>query len=223
MSIIKSDPLPMRVDTYLLRHKQKEGDFVPLEEVAKVLRGYTPGWHDYTESGIPILKVRNLTNRFINLTFQHRGFVPETIYENHPDTHIQLYDILVTASAHKSEYIAKKVDIVDILPSNKCMAVAELLIIRPDPQKIDPFYLLSVLRVKEINDQFRSCIKGTTAHIYPDDIAKKVFVPRLSPEREKEIGGSLKEALKSFRKFESKYSEHTKILFTSLEGVKGKK
>lgn len=209
----------LKVDTYLLRHKQKEGNFIPLGKVAKILRGYTPGWHDYTESGIPILKVRNLTNRFIDFTFGHRGFVPEKIYEKHPDAHIQLYDILLTSSAHKLEYIAKKVDIVDMLPSDRCMAVAELLIIRPNPKKINPFYLLTVLRIKEINDQVRSCIKGTTAHIYPNDIAQKVLIPRLAPEEEEQIGQSLKKSLEIFRQFEVEYSKYTRVSKKFSEGV----
>jgi type I restriction enzyme M protein len=207
----------LKVDTYLLRHEKKKGTFVALKEVARVLRGYTPGWHDYTRSGVSILKVRNLTNRFINFEFEHRGFVPEEIYEKHQGAKVKLYDILLTASAHKSEYIAKKIDILDILRFNKCMAVAELLIIRPDPQKINPFYLLSVLRIKEINDQFRGCIKGTTAHIYPDDIGKKVFVPRLSKNEEEEIGNALKKALEDFRNFEYQYNKHINILNRSFK------
>lgn len=201
----------LRVGTYLPRHKGK-GEYVPLGEVAEVLRGYTPSWHDYTETGIPILKVRNLTNRFINFTFDRRGHIPKDIYQKHPEAHIKLYDILLTASAHKPEYIAKKIDIVDILPSKECMAVGELLIIRPDLKKINPFYLVSILRRKEINDQFRSCIKGTTAHIYPDDVSENVLIPRLSPGEEDQIGTSLKKSLEVFRKFETVYSKYKKLL-----------
>jgi len=189
--------------------------WVPLKEVADVYRGYTPGWHDYTDSGIPILKVRNLTNKVLEFNFERRGYVPEEIYRKHPEAHVKLHDILLTASAHKPEYIAKKVDIVDILPSEKCMAVAELLIIRAK-KIIDPFYLLAALREKDVNDQFRRCIRGTTAHIYPDDIKEKVFVPRLSPKEEKEIAESLKEALKAYRKFENKLLKHLEIVREKL-------
>jgi type I restriction enzyme M protein len=209
----------LRVETFLPQRKVK-GEFVPLGEVAQVLRGYTPSWHEYTESGIPVLKVRNLTNRFINFSFEGRGHVPREIYEKHPEAHVRLYDILLTASAHKPEYIAKKIDIIDILPVKECMAVAELLIIRPDPKKINPFYLLSVLRMKEINDQFRSCIKGTTAHIYPEDVAQNVLVSRLSRETEEKIGLSLKKSLEAFRKFEieyAKYEEDLKKIFKEDE------
>ena len=204
----------LKVESYLLGmnvKETKEIKYVPLKEVADVYRGYTPGWHDYTDSGIPILKVRNLTNKVIEFNFEKRGYVPESIYEKHPEAHIKLYDILLVASAHKPEYIAKKIDIVDTLPFDKCMAVAELLIIRPK-KNIDPFYLLAVLRMKEINEQFRGCIRGTTAHIYPDDVKERVLIPRLPPEDEKEIADSLREALKIYRKFESKFNEHLRIL-----------
>ncbi|MGF7396310.1 N-6 DNA methylase [Thermoanaerobacterium thermosaccharolyticum] len=206
----------LKVDNYLLRKSQNGKNFVKLNEIAQILRGFTPGWHDYTESGIPILKVRNLTNRFIDFNFEKRGYVSEEIYNGHPDAHVKQYDILLTASAHKPEYIAKKIDILDILPFEKCMAVAELMIIRPDSDKIDPFYLLAVLRIKEINDQFRSCIRGTTAHIYPEDIGEKVYIPRLSPNDEKEIAESLKKALKKYREFEKELSQHIAIMQKSL-------
>jgi len=201
----------LRVDTYLSKQK-RGGKYVPLKEVAEVLRGYTPGWHEYTETGIPILKVRNLTNRFISFTFERRGYVPKEIFEKHPKARVKIHDILLTSSAHKPEYIAKKVDIIDILPFKECMAVAELLIIRPNPEKIDPFYLLSVLRRKDINDQFRSCIKGTTAHIYPEDIAEDVLIPRLDPEKEKKIGDSLRKSLEIFRQFETEHLRYEKIV-----------
>jgi type I restriction enzyme M protein len=201
----------LRVDTYLSKQK-RGGKYVPLKEVAEVLRGYTPGWHEYTESGIPILKVRNLTNRFINFTFERRGYVPKEIFEKHPEAHVKLYDILLTSSAHKPEYIAKKVDIIDILPFKECMAVAELLIIRPNPERINPFYLLSVLRRKDINDQFRSCVRGTTAHIYPEDVAENVLIPRLDPEKEEKIGESLRKSLQIFRQFEIEHLRYEKIV-----------
>jgi len=192
--------------------KEKRGvRYVKLGEVADVLRGYTPGWHDYTDSGVPILKVRNLNNKFIDFNFERRGYVPEEIYKKHQEAHVKQFDILLTASAHKPEYIAKKVDIVDVLPSEKCMCVAELLILRPKAC-IDPFYLLAVLRKKDVNEQFRGCIRGTTAHIYPDDVKEKVYVPRLSPEKEKEIGSSLKKALQAYREFEIKFSQHKKMI-----------
>jgi type I restriction enzyme M protein len=201
----------LRVEAYLPIRKGR-GKYVPLGEVATVLRGYTPGWHEYTQEGIPVLKVRNLTNRFINFVFDRRGYVPQEIYEKHPEAHVKLYDILLTASAHKPEYIAKKIDIVDVLPFEKCMAVAELLIIRPDIQKIDPFYMLSVLRKKRVNEQFKSCIRGTTAHIYPEDVSKNVLIPRLDPEKEKQIGENLRKSLEIFRLFEQEYAKYLKIL-----------
>lgn len=204
----------LKVESYLPHINLKGGNivkWVPLKEVADVYRGYTPGWHDYTDLGIPILKVRNLTNKVLEFNFERRGYVPEKIYGKHPEAHVKLHDILLTASAHKPEYIAKKVDIVDILPFEKCMAVAELIIIRVK-ENIDPFYLLAVLREKNINDQFRGCIRGTTAHIYPDDVKEKILVPRLSLEEEKRIAGSLKEALKTYREFENKFFKHMKIV-----------
>lgn len=201
----------LRVETYIHRIRERE-NVVPLKKVADVLRGYTPGWHTYTKKGIPILKVRNLKNRFIDYTFEKRGHVSEKTFLAHPESHIKRFDILLTASAHSPEYIAKKIDIIDTLPSDRCMAVAELLIIRPNLQKVNPFYLLSVLRLPEVNEQFRACIRGTTAHIYPEDVKEQICVPIVSPEEQKKIGKSLEKALIDFRQFEKKYKKHAQLL-----------
>lgn len=199
---------------------QEARNFVPLSEVAKVLRGFTPAWEDYEKQGIPILKVKNLHNRNIDFSFERRGYVSEETYENHPEAHVQVGDIVLTASAHSPEYIAKKIDIIDSLPLKECMAVAELIIIRADRGKIDPFYLVSVLRRKEINEQFRTCIRGTTAHIYPRDVAEKILIPRLPLDSQRKIGNLLREALVDFRRLEGRYhnfeNELDRLLFGPL-------
>lgn len=186
-------------------HLQEMRNFLPLIEVAKVFRGFTPAWDEYKKAGIPIIKVKNLHNQNVDFCFERRGYVSEEIYEGHPEAHLQLNDIVLTASAHSPEYIAKKIDIIDSLPFEKCMAVSELIIIRAYPSKIDPFYLASVLRKSEINEQFRTCVRGTTAHIYPRDVERRVFIPNLPLDRQQKIGGSLRGALADFRRFESCY------------------
>lgn len=210
----------LKVDAYHLKYKPKKGKLDPLEKIADVLRGYTPGWHVYTEEGIPILKVVNLKNQALDYSFERRGYVTEELYLKHPDAHVQINDLLLTASAHKLEYIAKKIDVIDVMPFEKCMACGELLIIRPKvgiEDEIDPFYLLSILRTKEINDQFRARITGTTAHIYPDDISKTVLVPRLSPTKEKMIGDEHRAVLAEFRKFEAQYQDYLKTFKASIK------
>jgi len=206
----------LRVESYCYNIREKE-NVVPLKEVAEVLRGYTPGWHAYTKKGIPILKVRNLKNRFIDYSFEKRGHVSENMSRAHPVAHVKKFDILLTASAHSPEYIAKKIDIVDVMPSDRCMVVSELLIIRPNLQKINPFYLLSVLRLPEINEQFRACIKGTTAHIYPGDVRDQIYVPVITREEQEKIGKSLEKALIDFRQFEKEYKKHAQLLKDVLE------
>jgi len=204
----------LRVEAYD-HHLEEMGKLVPLKEVATVIRGYTPAWNDYTKEGIPILKVKNLHNQNIDFCFERRGHVSTEIYEAHPGARVQLGDILLTASAHSPEYIAKKIDIVDSLPFEKCMAVSELIIIRANPHKIDPYFLVSLLRKAQINEQFRACIRGTTAHIYPCDVERKVLVPVVPLFKQRRIGSLLREALSDFRRFESRYHNFD----TELDGI----
>jgi hypothetical protein len=74
--------------------------------------------------------------------------------------------------------------------------------------------------MKSVNEQFKSCIKGTTAHIYPDDVAKKVLIPRLDPGKEKQIGEALRKSLEIFRLFEREYANYLKILDDEFEEEK---
>ena len=72
--------------------------------------------------------------------------------------------------------------------------------------------------LKKINDQIRSRITGTTAHIYPDDIGKNVFIPRLSSKaNEKEIGDRLRKSLRMFRDFEVVYADYEEFLNNSIK------
>jgi hypothetical protein len=95
--------------------------------------------------------------------------------------HVQLYDLLVLAAAHQRRYIGKRVDIVDTFPEGsegRVMAVAELLLVRPDLTAINPYYLLAVLRTPTVQELIVHLVRGQTGHLYPDDIGSlRVPVP----------------------------------------------
>jgi type I restriction enzyme M protein len=91
-------------------------------------------------------------------------------------------DLLLTASAHSPAYIAKKIDIVTQIPEwtgGKASYVGEVMLLRPDPEKIDPFVLLSFLRLPKNVEKIQHMIRGQTAHLHSEDIMELPIDPEM--------------------------------------------
>ena len=134
--------------------------------------GSTPAKEQYTDTGIAILKVANLTKEGID--WDNVSYVPEDFYRKSTKAHVKTNDILLLSSAHQTGYLGKKVEIIGKIPNKldgKVMAVGELIIIRADENKINPFYLLSYLKLPHAGLLMRRCVRGQSAHLYPKDIA----------------------------------------------------
>jgi len=143
--------------------------------VQLVTTGRTPPRRSYTDEGLFLVKVGNLTGNGISWMARDRNFISfsEMSYRIRQQLILQKGDILLTSSAHSSVYIAKKVDIVDDIPEwvgGKASFVGEIMLIRPDRQKIDPFILLAYLRLPTVMQQIQRLVRGQTAHLYADDM-----------------------------------------------------
>lgn len=175
-----------RAATYLFGQSGRQQgrsfrDFVNLANT-----GRTPGRRDYTENGMFILKVGNLTGRGIDWTPRERNFVSkseETKRVNSPKHLVCAGDILLTSSAHAARYIAKKVDVVVHIPSNysEVTFVGELIRVRPK-EGVDPFVLLASLRHPHVMEDLQARVRGQTAHLHPNDLLEVIapcdlFVP----------------------------------------------
>lgn len=163
-----------------------------------IFHGSTPARSAYTESGIRILKVRDITNEGMDWDEGERAFAPLEYFRARSEARVQVGDILFTASAHHPRYIGEKIDIIDYIPekyNDQVMCTAELMVLRVNPQRIDPFYVLLYLRSQQGYEAIQSCIRGQTAHIYPKDI-RKILVP-IPPEGELE---SLQQAILELKK-----------------------
>lgn len=150
-----------------------------IDDVAKkVFNGKTPAKEDYAEKGNFILKVSCLKNSKIEwdkLSFV-KGTIPlvKTVNDK---------DILLLSSAHQSEYLGKNPSIV-VMPNNlkdkKIYFVGELINIRADTEKINPYYLLAILKLHEYYLFVNREKRGQTSHLYPADLGKvKIPLPSL--------------------------------------------
>lgn len=140
--------------------------------------GRTPGRSAYTNEGMFILKVGNLTGRGIDWEPRDRNFVSQAErFKRLRSRNLALRegDILLTSSAHAARYIAKKVDIVAHVPEdyNELTFVGELMRLRPR-SGIDPFILLASLRHPMVRDDLQASVRGQTAHLNPSDLLEVI-------------------------------------------------
>lgn len=148
-----------------------------LRDIVEVVgNGRTPPRHSYTKNGLFVVKVGNLTGNGINWMARDRNFISiEEKESRQRSKHLMLRkgDILLTASAHSSVYIGKKVDIVEKIPDwlgGYASFVGEVMLIRPIQKLIDPYVLLAFLRAPSTMERLQMLIRGQTAHLYANDI-----------------------------------------------------
>jgi type I restriction enzyme S subunit len=190
-----------------------------LEKVClKITTGKTAPRNSYPEKGVRILKVKNISGNGIK--WHEKFFVSEEFYEKAKNkAQVQIGDILMLCSAHSKVYIGR-VDIIDTFPeavienNSECCCVGELIIIRANPEKVLPKYLITFLRLPVVQEQIRRMVKGQSAHLYPRDLAKlDIVLPstkiqqelaELNYEAEKDFLTKIKETNEALGKTRSK-------------------
>ncbi|RLE65645.1 MAG: hypothetical protein DRJ38_03355 [Thermoprotei archaeon] len=191
-----------------------------LKDLAKIFIGKTPERYEYADYGIPIIKVINITNR--GLRWDNISFIPHEVIKKwgrKKTLKIKPLDILIPSAAHSPEAIGEKADIVSFIPNNfkQVLCTAEVEVIRPDIESINPYYLLAYLRSWHARIQIKSVIRGQTAHLYPFDLAK-IIIPIFSTDIQEKIGNQIKQAedlrRKSYEKrknLELKYTQPYRV------------
>ncbi len=140
----------------------------------KITAGKTAPRNAYPERGVRIIKVKNISGHGIK--WGEYFFVTSEFYEKaKKKSQVQAGDMLMLCSAHNKSYIGR-VDIIDAFPSevsaddSRCCCVGELIIIRANPQKVLPEYLITFFRLPVVQEQIRRMVKGQSAHLYPKDL-----------------------------------------------------
>ncbi len=161
----------------LISGRARRGSGKTLRDLVEVARtGKTPSRSSYSESGVFVVKVGNLTGKGINWSPRDRNFINDEdgkIRTGNKGLLLQENDILLTASAHSPVYIAKKVDILTALPpwiGDVASFVGEVMMLRPKRDEIDPFNLLAYLRLPETMEKIQRRVRGQTAHLHADDL-----------------------------------------------------
>jgi type I restriction enzyme M protein len=199
-----------------------------LADFCKVIRtGKTPSRNMYSDQGFFLIKVGNLTGSGIDWCPRDRNFIPEDEMLKRLSSRngliLQEHDILLTSSAHNSSYIAKKIDILSNIPDFVDMPlsfVGEVMLIRPDTSKVDPFRLLAYLRLPSVSSALRAMVRGQTAHLHSTDVESLPINEHLLLDND-EIQSYAHLALKSdeLNKTISEVSNQQRKIAASLENA----
>lgn len=140
----------------------------------KVKAGKTAPRGGYPTEGVRILKVKNVRGNRIN--WNEKFFVTEEFYRSAENkASVREGDILMLCSAHSKVYIGR-VDIINRFPNDaredddRCICVGELIIIRADPDRVLPAYLITYFRLPAVQEKIQKMVKGQSAHLYPKDL-----------------------------------------------------
>jgi type I restriction enzyme M protein len=180
----KSDTFTRLSDIFIAKSKNKND--LLLGDICQFIgTGRTPARKDYSEAGNFLIKVGNLTGFGINWEARDRNFISDEEVSKRLKAKKPLIlekdDILLTSSAHSPVYIAKKSDIFTGIPkflqTKSVSFVGEVMLIRVDQDRIDPYLLLAFLRSNETISTIQKMVRGQTAHLHPSDISQLV-IPR---------------------------------------------
>jgi type I restriction enzyme M protein len=166
-------------------HLRPDSAGVALKDLCEtIFCGRTPGRASYVAAAdesrphmYRVLKVADLTGNGIDWSLGERScaFFAKPVTSKL----LELGDIALTAAAHHPRYIGAKVDIVDQLPEGfeqRVFPSAEVMILRPDPKRVNPVQLLLWLQTPDGRNGLQACVTGQTAHLYAEDVGE-IVVP----------------------------------------------
>lgn len=210
-----------RLDMYFV-HPQKIDAFEYLNRVAD-LKGFDveklwrvleippeSGRGAKHESGpVMVIKPRKLTSDFIVET-NYTSWTTESEYLASEKGRLKNGDILLLSAAHAAGYIGRNTSIFFVENGNMAMCIGELIRVRPNKDKIDPFYLLGYLNTTFMRTLLKYSVRGQTVHLYPNDIRN---LPVILPPRnvQNSIGEKLKKSIVQKLEAEKKKKEIEEI------------
>ena len=177
---VKKGKTFQKVSNFFANSKFVRKKDIPLVSLChSICTGKTPPRNSYSDKGAFILKVGNLTGSGINWSARDRNYVSENEIAKRKNSKrtliVKKYDILLTAAAHNFSYIARKSDMFISPPgfvNNPITFVGEIMLLRPDVEKINPFLLLAFLKYPKTIKTIQRMVRGQTAHLYSDDLGQ---------------------------------------------------
>jgi hypothetical protein len=181
-----------------------------LSELCRPIKTKTPKKTDYTDQGVPCIKLKNVTGRVLELT--DCDFVSERCSDRL--TKARPEDIIITATG---EGTAGRSDI--FVEKEKYVVTGENLLLRPEVDALNPYCLQAMLRTDLVIEQLTTLVRGATGqtHLYWQDI-QSIEIP--VPDKETQQNCErLYRAAYSKRNEAKKRIAEAKALVTEASGV----
>jgi len=206
--------------------KENGYDVLPLIELLEIPPSSGRGGLPVISNGeVEIVKPANLTDLFfVDLTDCERTTLDA--YNSSEKGRLQNLDILVLSAAHAEGYIGTNTSIVHLNDDERAICIGELIRLRPNIDRINPYYLTLYLNSIIGKYMLNYSVRGQTVHLYPKDIE---FLPVLLPPRkiQDSIGNKLKQAIEAKIEAERKRGEveeiYRDLLPSEDELIKNKK
>jgi len=185
-------------------------DVLPLLELLEIPPSSGRGSLPLSSGGkVKIVKPANLTDLFcVDLTNCEKTTID--VYNLSEKGRLRDKDILVLSAAHAEGYIGTNTSIVHLKDDEKAICIGELIRLRPDIDKVNPYYLTLYLNSTVGKYMLSYSVRGQTVHLYPKDIE---YLPVLLPPRETQdfIGNKLKQAIEAKIEAEEKRKNIIKV------------
>lgn len=159
--------------------KKYKGGFDELGNLVKIKKSVEPGSEAYQESGIPFVRVSNLSK--FELSDNNQQFISD-----------KLYDELRTYQPKKGEILLSK----DATPgmayylneeSQKMIVSGGILRLKMDSEQVLPEYLTLVLNSVIVQKQIERDAGGSIINHWRPDQVKATLIPILKEDKQKEI------------------------------------
>ncbi|GAB6065469.1 hypothetical protein JCM9492_05610 [Aquifex pyrophilus] len=198
--------------------EEKGYDILPLIDLLEIPPSSGRGGLPVISNGeVKIVKPANLTDLFlVDLTDCERTTLDA--YNSSEKGRLQNLDILVLSAAHAEGYIGTNTSIVHLNDDKKAICIGELIRLRPNIDRINPYYLTLYLNSIISKYMLNYSVRGQTVHLYPKDIE---LLPVLLPPREIQdsIGNKLKQAIEAKIEAEKKRKEIEEIIYRNLLNI----
>lgn len=131
---------------------------------------------------------------------------------------LQVFDIVWCNTAHLSKYIGKKVNM--ILENEKFSPTAEVTYIRPNIEKINPYFLYAFFNTEWGYYQIQRTIRGMVSRSHAEDV-KNILVPiiKLSEEQEEIFRDGVEKVFKYNKETENLILEAKNDVKSLIEGT----
>lgn len=168
--------------------KKCKGGFDELGNLAKIKKSVEPGSEAYRESGVPFVRVSNISK--LELSDNNQQFISEALYEELKKHQPRVDEILLSKDAtpgiayHLSE------------TPQKMIVSGGILRLKVASPQILPEYLTLVLNSVIVQKQIERDSGGSIINHWRPDQAKATLIPILGDEKQKEIKQLIGESFK---------------------------